>query len=66
MLIIIHLDVILDISVTSAINEAAVAQPVVTAIQVAMTELLYSWSIRPKVVIGHSSGTLDAKRMALY
>ena len=50
--------VLQDTSPSSIVNEAAVAQPLVTAIQVAVTQLLYSWGIRPTAVVGHSSGRL--------
>ena len=51
-------NVLQDTSPSSIVNEAAVAQPLVTAIQVAVTQLLYSWGIRPTAVVGHSSGKL--------
>ncbi len=45
---------------SSRINEAALSQPVCTAIQIALVELLASWNIHPVGVIGHSSGEIGA------
>lgn len=45
---------------TSQIHEVTRSQPVCTAIQVALVQLLYSWDIRPSVVAGHSSGEIGA------
>jgi acyl transferase domain-containing protein len=42
------------------INNAAYSQPICTALQVALIELLRSWSIQPGAVIGHSSGEIAA------
>lgn len=41
-------------------HETALAQPLSTALQIAMTVLLQSWGIRPKAVVGHSSGGVAA------
>lgn len=43
----------------SKINEALRSQPVCTAIQIALVELLREWGIKPEAVIGHSSGRLS-------
>ncbi|KAM0421221.1 hypothetical protein ACHAPT_010941 [Fusarium lateritium] len=42
------------------INEPALSQPACTALQIALVELLRSWSIQPRAVIGHSSGEIAA------
>lgn len=45
---------------TSLVNSAAIGQPICTAIQCALVELLRSWSIKPTSVMGHSSGEIAA------
>ncbi|KAK3945065.1 hypothetical protein QBC46DRAFT_455714 [Diplogelasinospora grovesii] len=45
---------------SSMVQQAAMSQPLVTAIQVALVDLLSSWNIRPVVSIGHSSGEIAA------
>ncbi|KAI0417121.1 hypothetical protein F5X98DRAFT_341481 [Xylaria grammica] len=42
------------------INEADVAQPLCTAIQIALVDILSDWNILPSVSIGHSSGEIAA------
>ncbi|CAG9952668.1 unnamed protein product [Clonostachys rosea f. rosea IK726] len=44
----------------SRLDEPALAQPICTAIQVALVELLTAWGIRPLGVVGHSSGEIAA------
>lgn len=44
----------------SLINEASVAQPLCTAIQIAIVDLLESWGVEPTVSVGHSSGEIAA------
>jgi acyl transferase domain-containing protein len=44
----------------SRINEAEISQPATTAIQIALVDLLESFSIRPSRVVGHSSGEVAA------
>ena len=44
----------------SPINDAEIAQPACTAIQIAMTDLLGEWNINPTVTVGHSSGEIGA------
>ena len=41
-------------------HTANVGQPVVTALQLALVDLLASWNIRPLSVVGHSSGEIAA------
>ena len=45
---------------TSLVNKAYLSQPLTTAIQIALVDLLESWSIRPTRVAGHSSGEIAA------
>lgn len=45
---------------TSKISEAHISQPSCTAIQLALIDLLRSWSVRPTAVAGHSSGEIAA------
>ncbi|KAI0157190.1 putative polyketide synthase [Hypoxylon sp. FL1284] len=42
------------------INEPDVAQPLCTAVQIAIVDLLVQWGITPTVSIGHSSGEIGA------
>jgi len=42
------------------VGEAHISQPACTAIQLALTDLLRSWSIYPSAVAGHSSGEIAA------
>ncbi|KAI0197013.1 hypothetical protein F4808DRAFT_299333 [Astrocystis sublimbata] len=49
-----------DESMKERINEAEVAQPLCTAIQIALVELFAQWNITPEVSIGHSSGEIGA------
>ncbi|KAI4148084.1 MAG: hypothetical protein LQ341_001672 [Variospora aurantia] len=44
----------------SNVTEAEYAQPLCTAIQIAIICLLRSWGIRPGAVVGHSSGEIAA------
>ncbi|KJR88229.1 polyketide synthase [Sporothrix schenckii 1099-18] len=45
---------------TTRVNEAHISQPSCTAVQLALTDLLSSWGIRPEAVAGHSSGEIGA------
>ena len=45
---------------TSPINDPEIAQPVCTAIQIAITHLFAQWDITPAVTAGHSSGEIGA------
>lgn len=42
------------------LNEPDYAQPVCTAIQIAMVDLLNDWGVSPGVTVGHSSGEIAA------
>lgn len=44
----------------SEINSPHLSQPACTALQVALTDLLASWGVRPSSVVGHSSGEIGA------
>ncbi|KAF2093095.1 fatty acid synthase S-acetyltransferase [Rhizodiscina lignyota] len=48
-----------DVASTS-INSAMYSQPLCTALQIALVELLESWSISAGAVVGHSSGEIAA------
>jgi malonyl CoA-acyl carrier protein transacylase len=52
-------ETILDSS-TSLINEVERSQPVCTAVQIALVELLRSWGVQCNAVVGHSSGEIAA------
>ena len=53
-------DSLLEDAQTSRVSEAEFAQPLCTAIQIAIVELLQSWGISPAVTVGHSSGEIAA------
>ncbi|KAI1172159.1 polyketide synthase [Nemania sp. FL0916] len=44
----------------SRINRAEFSQPLCTALQVALVDLLFSWGIYPHAIAGHSSGEIAA------
>ncbi|ROV97002.1 hypothetical protein VSDG_04049 [Cytospora chrysosperma] len=44
----------------SRVGEAHISQPACVAIQLALTDLLWSWGISPSSVTGHSSGEISA------
>ncbi|KAH9863177.1 hypothetical protein IAQ61_009454 [Plenodomus lingam] len=44
----------------SRVGEAEIAQPATTAVQIALVDLLESFSMRPSRVVGHSSGEIAA------
>lgn len=51
-------DVLLEDVQTSRINEAEFSQPLCTAIQIGIVQLLAHWGIRPTCTVGHSSGEI--------
>ncbi|KAM0075857.1 Reducing polyketide synthase dep5 [Fusarium odoratissimum] len=51
---------------TSRVGEAEFSQPLCTAVQVALVQLLKVWGIHPSVTIGHSSGEIAAAFTAGY
>ncbi|KAJ5938265.1 type I iterative polyketide synthase [Penicillium verhagenii] len=44
----------------SEINSPHLSQPACTALQIALTDLLRSWGVKPSSVVGHSSGEIGA------
>ncbi|KAI4262763.1 MAG: hypothetical protein L6R42_002068, partial [Xanthoria sp. 1 TBL-2021] len=54
------LDELAKTGADSDINNARISQPATTAIQIALVELLRSWDIKPRAVVGHSSGEIAA------
>lgn len=53
---IVILGILSDVTHFSPINISSYSQPITTAIQIAITDLLSSLDVRPSFVIGHSSG----------
>nr|UPN67568.1 hypothetical protein [Pestalotiopsis sp.] len=53
-------DVLLEPAEKSRVGEAEFSQPLCTAIQVAIVQLLEYWGVRPVVTVGHSSGEMAA------
>ncbi|KAI1266689.1 ketoacyl-synt-domain-containing protein [Xylariaceae sp. FL1019] len=45
---------------SSEIGAAHISQPACTALQLALTDLMHSWRIKPTAVAGHSSGEIGA------
>jgi NADPH:quinone reductase-like Zn-dependent oxidoreductase/acyl transferase domain-containing protein len=50
----------LDDQVTLDPNDLTLTLPLVTVLQVAIVDLLFSWNIKPRCVVGHSSGEIAA------
>ncbi|KAJ5553185.1 hypothetical protein N7494_002563 [Penicillium frequentans] len=44
----------------SRISQPEICQPICTAVQVALTDVLQTWGITPEAVVGHSSGEIAA------
>lgn len=55
-------DMLMDdtVRIAARVNDAEVAQPLCTAIQIALVELFSQWGIVPQVSVGHSSGEIAA------
>ena len=53
-------DVLLEDVQTSRINKAEFSQPLCTAIQIGIVELLAHWGVQPVCTVGHSSGEIAA------
>ncbi|KAI9719958.1 MAG: Type I Iterative PKS [Chrysothrix sp. TS-e1954] len=49
-----------EIRTADTLRQPFLSQPLVTALQIAIVEVLRSWGIRPQAVIGHSSGEIAA------
>jgi acyl transferase domain-containing protein len=47
------------------VNNPAYGQPLSTALQVALIDLLESWGVIPTAVVGHSSGEIAAAYFSL-
>lgn len=45
---------------TSLVNKAIYSQPLCTALQIALVDMLASWNVHPRSVTGHSSGEIAA------
>lgn len=45
---------------TTKIHEPEFSQPICTAVQIALVDLLRSWGVKPSAVVGHSSGEIAA------
>ena len=45
---------------TSRVTQSAFSQPLCTAIQIALVDLLAEWGIEPTVTVGHSAGEMGA------
>ena len=45
---------------SSRIDQAEFSQPLCTAVQLALVDLLHSLNLEPSVVLGHSSGEIAA------
>ncbi|KAJ6281119.1 hypothetical protein J3E71DRAFT_219091 [Bipolaris maydis] len=45
---------------TSRVTKPALSQPLCTAIQIALVDLLRTWGVVPRAVVGHSSGEVAA------
>lgn len=54
------MEALLEPDATSMINHASRSQPICTAVQVGLVDLLSTFGIKPKIVIGHSSGEIAA------
>ncbi|KAL9624485.1 MAG: hypothetical protein Q9204_007868, partial [Flavoplaca sp. TL-2023a] len=53
-------DALMESAETSRVSEAEFSQPLCTAVQVAIVELLATWGVTPVVTVGHSSGEIGA------
>ncbi|KFA49089.1 hypothetical protein S40293_07096 [Stachybotrys chartarum IBT 40293] len=53
-------DVLREHADTSPINDAEFSQPLCTAVQIALVQLLDSWGVRAVATVGHSSGEIAA------
>ncbi|TEY69066.1 hypothetical protein BOTCAL_0117g00140 [Botryotinia calthae] len=51
-------DVLMEPAVNSKINDVEISQPVCTAVQIALVELLRLWNVTSVACIGHSSGEI--------
>lgn len=56
----IHLEELWRDEKSTNVNEATYSQPICTALQVALVDLMAHWGIKPTSVVGHSSGEIAA------
>lgn len=49
-----------DPAETSRIHDVSISQPICTAIQIGLVNVLRNWSVNPSAVVGHSSGEIAA------
>ncbi|CCF33226.1 hypothetical protein CH063_00138 [Colletotrichum higginsianum] len=59
-------ETLLEDPAVSRVSQAEFSQPLCTAIQVALVQLLRLWGIKPSVTLGHSSGEIGAAFAAGY
>ncbi|KAK1979528.1 fatty acid synthase [Colletotrichum cereale] len=59
-------EALLERGPSSRVQEAEFSQPLTTAIQIALVQLLRAWGVRPVVTVGHSSGEIAAAYAAGY
>ncbi|KAI8946740.1 hypothetical protein F4801DRAFT_593114 [Xylaria longipes] len=57
---------LLEPKATSAIDQVHLSQPICTAVQVALVNLLREWGVTPLACVGHSSGEIAAAYAAGY
>ncbi|KAI2712011.1 hypothetical protein CBS147332_5647 [Penicillium roqueforti] len=53
-------DVLIEPAATSRVGDARFSQPLCTAVQIGLVNLLNSWGVAPQMVAGHSSGEIAA------
>ncbi|KAI9154978.1 Highly reducing polyketide synthase virA [Paramyrothecium foliicola] len=53
-------ETILEPAATSQVNHVTRSQPLCTAVQIALVDMLRSWGVSPSATIGHSSGEIAA------
>ena len=51
---------LLEPPATSRIQDPELSQPLCTALQIALVDLLLSWNVKPVAAVGHSSGEIAA------